>query len=108
MPKLVKLYIQNVLIGFGIAAAFVAMLLWFDVMNLWSLISGSDVAVLAIFILWMMNGIVFAGVQFGWAVMSLAEKDDRPRGGTPVADLLPVRVEAKAPAKPGLPKQLQR
>jgi hypothetical protein len=28
MPKLVKLYIKNVVIGFAIAAGFVAMLLW--------------------------------------------------------------------------------
>ena len=95
MPELVKLYIRNVIIGFGIAAVFVGMLFWFNIMNLWTLVSGSDVALLAILILWFMNGIVFAGVQFGWAVMSLAEKDDTPRGGTPVAEFLtvPVRVD---------------
>ena len=35
MPKLVKLYIKNVALGFAIAAVFVALLLWFNVMNLW-------------------------------------------------------------------------
>ena len=93
MPKLIKLYIRNVAIGFGIAAAFVGMLLWFNVMNLWHLVSTSDVGLLALFILWFMNGIVFAGVQFGWAVMALAEKDSGPRGGTPVArEFLPIPV----------------
>ena len=33
MPDLIKLYICNVAIGFGIAALFVGMLLWFNVMN---------------------------------------------------------------------------
>jgi hypothetical protein len=100
MPALVKLYIRNVLLGFAIAAAFVAMLLWFNVMNLWSLVSTSESGILAVFILWFMNGIVFAGVQFAWAVMSMAEKKDGPRGGTPVAHQFePVRVRAEAPSR---------
>jgi len=81
MPKLIKLYILHVIIGFAIAAAFVAMLLWFNVMNLWHLISTSDVGVLAVVILWFAHGIVFAGVQFAWAVMGLAEKPGGGSGG---------------------------
>ena len=100
MPALIRLYIRNVLLGFAIAAAFVGMLLWFNVMNLWSLVSTSDSGVLAVFILWFMNGIVFAGVQFAWAVMSMAEKKDGPRGGTPVAHQFePVRVPVEAPSR---------
>jgi hypothetical protein len=99
MPKLVRLYIRNVALGFAIAAIFVGLLLWFNVMNLWGLVSTSDVGLLAVGILWFMNGIVFAGVQFAFAVMSLAEKKDGPRGGTPVSHHLePIRVEAKAEA----------
>ena len=97
MPELIKLYIRNVAIGFGIAAVFVAGLLWFDVMGLWQLVSGSSSGVLAVFMLWFMNGIVFAGVQFAWAVMALAEDEDGPRRGTPVAhDFVPVRVPAES------------
>ncbi|MEW2911325.1 hypothetical protein [Leisingera sp. JC11] len=104
MPELVKMYIRNVVIGFGIAAAFVAMLLWFNVMNLWALVSASDVGLLAVFLLWFMNGIVFAGVQFAWAVMAMAEKDDGPRRGTPAAhQFQPVRV----PAEETSPRQRQ-
>lgn len=96
MPKLVKLYIRNVALGFAIAAAFVAMLLWFNVMNLWTLVTQSDAGLLAVFMLWFMNGIVFAGVQFAWAVMSMAEKEDKPRGGTPIVpDWTPVPVAAE-------------
>jgi hypothetical protein len=95
MPELVKLYIRNVIVGFLIAAAFVAGLLWFNVMNLWYLVTHSDAGLLAVFLLWFMNGIVFAGVQFAWVVMSMAEKPDRDddRGGTPaVQDFVPVPV----------------
>jgi hypothetical protein len=107
-PALIKLYIRNVLLGFAIAAAFVGMLLWFDVMNLWSLVSNSEVGVIAVFILWFMNGIVFAGVQFGFAIMSMAEDQGGPRGGTPVAhELKPVPVRAEATAQ-GAKRQLHR
>ncbi|MEX0347941.1 MAG: hypothetical protein AB3N15_00820 [Paracoccaceae bacterium] len=100
MPKLIRLYITQVLIGFGISGVFVGLLLWLDIANLWTLISGSDVTLLAIGMLWFMNGIVFAGVQFAWAVMNMAEKDEGPRGGTRIGlDLVPVRAVAKAAKK---------
>lgn len=107
MPKLVKLYIKNVIIGFGIAAGFVAMLLWFNVMNLWGLVSQSSDGLLAVFLLWFMNGIVFAGVQFAWVIMAMARKEDGPRGGTPVAHHFePATV--KAEARSGQKQQLQQ
>jgi len=82
MPKLIRLYITHVAIGFGIAAAFVGMLLYFNVANLWHLVSTSDKGLLAVLILWISNGIIFAGVQFGIAVMRLKDDDDDgPRGG---------------------------
>jgi hypothetical protein len=108
MPELVKLYIRNVIIGFGISAVFVAALLYFDVMGLWALVSGSKDGVLAVFILWVMNGIVFASVQFGWAVMALAQKDnDGPRGGTPAAfEFRPIPVVNEA--RGGRERQMRR
>lgn len=84
MPKLVKLYIRNVLIGFGISAAFVAMILATNMVGMRDLVLNSSSGLLAVFLLWFMNGIVFAGVQFAWAVMSMAERKDRGQGGTPV------------------------
>ena len=104
MPKLIRLYITQVIIGFGISAAFVGMLLWFNVMNLWHLITHSSDGILALIVLWMLNGIVFASVQFAIAVMRLAKNDDSgPRGGKRnrihVDMTRPVRVRADAPAR---------
>ena len=97
MPKLVKLYIRHVLIGFAIAAAFVAMLLWFNVMNLWHLVTTSDVGLLAVIVLWFAHGIVFAGVQFGVAIMGLAESSEGGSGGTRQQVLLePVPIPHRA------------
>ena len=81
MPVLIKLYIRHSFIGFGISAIFVGILLYFNVMNLWAMISHDKSAVLAVFILWFFNGTIFASVQFAYAVMSLAEKPSSSGGG---------------------------
>ena len=39
------------------------------------------VVLLALVVLWFAHGIVFAGVQFGWAVMALAEPSKGDSGG---------------------------
>lgn len=105
MPELVRLYIRQVAIGFGVAAVFVALLLWFNVANLRHLIFSSSNGLLALFLLFFFNGIVFAGVQFAIAIMSMAEKpasrDDffGPGGGLMsgrnerIPDPVPVRSE---------------
>ena len=104
MPKLVRLYLVNIAIGFGLAAVFVAMILWFNIGNLWHLVTHSDKGWLAVLILWVANGIVFAGVQFAIAVMRMKDDDDdEPRGGhrgrvrRHQPQPVPVRVEARAP-----------
>ncbi len=97
MPHLIKHYIRHSVIGFGLSAVFVAMILTFNVANLWYLVTHTDVGFLAVFLLWLFNGIVFAGVQFGISIMLMKydEDDDDPQGGRPVA-LAPVRAEVPA------------
>jgi hypothetical protein len=97
MPDLVRLYVTQTVIGFAIAAVLVAGLLWFDVAGLGRLVAGSDVGVLAALLLWVFNGIVFAGVQFAIAIMGMAEDDDDDdddEGGhvAPAPALIPVRA----------------
>ncbi|WP_010141950.1 hypothetical protein [Oceanicola sp. S124] len=95
MPKLVRLYITQCLIGFGISAVFTAGLIYFDVMGLQRLVLGSSDGLLGALLIFFSNGIVFAGVQFAISVMRLQE-DDRPHGGTRLPLLAqPVRVEAR-------------
>ncbi len=102
MPKLIRLYITHVIIGFAIAGAFVGMLLWFNIANLWHLVSHSDKGWLAVLVLWLANGIVFAGVQFGIAVMNMKDDDDEPRGGRRQGacegdgQMIPIRVAAQS------------
>ncbi|TCO71283.1 hypothetical protein [Rhodovulum euryhalinum] len=81
MPKLVSLYIRHTMIGFVLSAAFVSMLMFFNVANLWHLVTHVSGGWLAAALLFMFNGIVFSGVQFGIAVMSMArDEDDGSRG----------------------------
>lgn len=96
LPKLVRLYIRHTLIGFAVAAVFVAGLLWANVGNLWHLVTHAEGGYLAAFLLVVFNGIVFSGVQFGIAIMGMAEAE-KPRGGgpkRPVGQMVPVRVGA--------------
>lgn len=99
MPDLVKMYIRQCAIGFALSAVFVALLLFYNVVNLWHLVTHSDVGLLAVFLLWLFNGIVFAGVQFGISIMLMkydeSDDDDDDHRGRPVA-LTPVRVPATA------------
>ncbi len=100
MPKLVRLYIQSVVIGFAVAAGFTAVLIWQDVMGVGHLILGSSVGWIAGLMLVVFNGIVFGGVQFGLRVMQMAEADDGPKGGLR-QQVRPVPVRVTATPKPG-------
>ena len=102
MPKLIRLYIQQVILGFVLSAAFVAGLLYTNVGNLWHLVSTSDVGLLAAFLLWLFNGIVFAGVQYGLTIMRMHDDGTPPAGGKRMRvapQPVPVTVPAKTPRR---------
>lgn len=98
MPKLIALYIRSVAIGFGLSTAFLGLLLWQDVAGLRHLILGSDMGWVAALMVIVFHGVAFSGVQFGIAVMALAEPKDGPKGGKriAVATHQPVRVKVGA------------
>ena len=98
MPKLIRLYVINVLIGFALSLAFLILLLGLDVAGLRRLILGTEMGWLGGVMLWGFNGIVFAGVQFGIAVMRMAEREDDedpPRGPRLSEALRPVVVPVR-------------
>lgn len=92
MPELVRLYIHHVAIGFLLALIFTALLLWLNIANLWHLVQATPEGPMAVLMLVVFNAVVFSGVQFAFAVMSLA-RDERPSGGKPAAPL-PLGVES--------------
>ena len=100
MPRLIRLYILQVILGFGLSAAFVAALLWFDVANLWHLVTHTQGGPLAVVLLWVFNGIVFAGVQFGIAIMRMGEGSGGGGGGRRAPVPVPVKAAAPKPSRP--------
>lgn len=92
MPKLVRLYIVSVARGFAAAAVFVALLLACNVAGLGHLVMQTSGGWIGGLMLFIFNGIVFAGVQFGVAVMQLAEREDDSRGGPRGGIAVPVPV----------------
>lgn len=89
MPKLVRLYIRQVIIGYLLSAVFVGLLLSFNVANLWHLVTHTQGGWIALLMLWVFNGIVFAGVQFGISIMRMAREDDDPGRGKRIAFATP-------------------
>lgn len=83
LPALVRLYIQQVAIGFGLSAVFVALLLGVNVAGLRDLILTTQGGWIALFLLFFFNGLVFAGVQFAIRIMRMAEPDQGAGGGRP-------------------------
>ncbi|WP_415184707.1 hypothetical protein [Phaeovulum sp.] len=100
MPQLVRLYLRNIAIGSCLSVVFVGLLMWFNVGNLWHLISTSDVGMIAVALLVVFNAVVFSGVQFAIAVMRMADPEDGGQGGKrdeiPITgDLIPVPSAAR-------------
>jgi hypothetical protein len=98
MPKLVRLYLRNVALGFLLAVVFVGLILWLNVGNLWHLVTTSPDGALAVGLLVLFNAIVFSGVQFAIAVMRLAEPEDHGGGNAhaPIVTVAPVPAMSRA------------
>lgn len=97
MPYLVRLYIRQVIIGYAISAGFVALLLASNVANLWHLVSTSNIGWLAVLMLWVFNGIVFAGVQFALSLPKGHGEDDNDQKGRSIT--VPVYLEQAVPIR---------
>lgn len=100
MPKLIKVYIQQVAIGFALSAVFTVILVWFDIAGLKRLLLNSPDGWLGAFLIFFFNGLVFAGVQFAIRIMRMGHEDDDDdddQRGTPVRTLdpAPVRISAR-------------
>ena len=98
LPVAVRFMIMHGLVGFGLAAIFVAAVLWADPGGVGTLIlKHGGVPVIAM--LWLFTGLTFGSVQIGTAVMLQDGRDDPPRGGRRQRlPAIPVPVRAAAHA----------
>ena len=101
LPRLVRLYIRQCLIGFAISGVFVGLILGFDVAGLRGLVTTTQGGYLAVFLLFFFNGLVFAGVQFAITIMRMGKDDDDDRGpGGGLREPVAVRVRVAGPQRP--------
>lgn len=77
MSHPLRMFFVQSAIGFVVAAVFVAALLLADFGGLWRLVSTTPGGYLAVVVLWVLNGSVFAAVQFGVALTLLPQDEDR-------------------------------
>lgn len=80
MPFLVRFLVRHAVIGIGVAAVFVALMVAFDVAHLGTLFATSADGPLAIIVLTLALGVTFGSVQMGFAVMLMSDSDE-PKGG---------------------------
>ena len=71
MPKLVTFLARHAALGFAIAIAAVTLMMISDFAKLRTLIMGSDVGLLSLFLLTFFLGLTLASVQMGIAVILL-------------------------------------
>ena len=64
MPDHIRFILWHAFIGFVISVAFTVLILALNVGNLWHLVTHTSGGMVAVAMLFMFNGIVFAGVQF--------------------------------------------
>lgn len=98
MPDHIKTILKHAFIGFGISVAFTAMLLVFNIGNLWHLVTHTTEGPVAVIMLVVFGTITFGSAQIGYMIMSLGEEDDDPSGGKrdalPLADPMAIPVRA--------------
>lgn len=96
LPRLIRLYIFHCMIGFVVSGIFTGYVIYANVANIGHLVMSVEGGILAAVVFFVLNGIVFAGVQTGIVVMSLAEPEDDDDGGrglmVPAMQPVPVRL----------------
>ena len=98
MPHHIRFILRHAALGFGIAFAFVVMLLAFDVAGLWHLVTHTAEGPIALGVLFILCGITFGSAQVGYKIMTMGE-DDGEEGGKRDAirsyDAIPVPVRTE-------------
>lgn len=77
MPKLIRLYIDSVLVGLALAIGFMALLVLLNVAHLRQLILGVEDGYLAAAMIVVFFGGLFSSVQFAVRVVMLDVEEDR-------------------------------
>lgn len=98
MPDHIKFILRHAFYGFIIALTFVGMLLYFNVVNLWHLVTHTADGPIAVVMLIVFCTVTFGSVQIGYKIMMMGEEnDDDDQGGK--RDDLPIRQAIAIPVR---------
>lgn len=87
LPRIVRLYILNAALGFVLSGIFTAAIIWLNVANIGHLVAHVSGGWLAALVFFVLNGLVFAGVQSAIVIMGIdaSHTDGGPSHRTPNA-----------------------
>jgi hypothetical protein len=105
MPDHIKLILRHAFYGFLIAVAFVAGLLYFNVANLWHLVTHTAEGPIAVLMLVVFCTVTFGSVQIGYKIMTLGSEDDDDQGGRRDAAFTPDPLAVPVPVRPDAPRR---
>ncbi len=99
MPAHIKFVIFHAFVGFGISLTFTGLILWFNIGNLWHLVTHTAEGPIAVVMLVIFGTVTFGSAQIGYKIMTMTD-DDTPSGGKPAPQvtnrLIPVKAEARS------------
>lgn len=78
----IRLILRHAAIGFGITAAFVALLLGFNTGNLFHLVTHTVEGPMVVIMLFVFGGITFGSAQVDYRIMNMGQDDDTTQGGS--------------------------
>lgn len=99
LPRVVRLYIFNCLIGFTLSGIFTAAIVWWNIAGIGHLVASVPEGKLALLVFFMLNGIVFSGVQTGIVIMTMDYDDEDKDRGLRVPVPEPALIPVPAPRK---------
>lgn len=88
MPDHIKFILRHAFYGFLIACTFTGMVLYFNIANIWHLVTHTTEGPIALAVFVILCTITFGSVQIGMQIMTMGEEDDDADGGK--RDDLPV------------------
>lgn len=107
MPAHIRFILKHAIVGLGISIAFTAMILYFNVGNLWHLVTHTAEGPIAVLMLVVFGTITFGSAQIGYKIMTMGDEDDTPHGGKrqPVMSVVAIAVPVNNDSPPVAPNR---
>jgi len=81
MPDHIKFILRHAGVGVLVALTFTGLILYFNVANIWHLVTHTAEGPIALAVFVVLCSITFGSVQIGLRIMSMGQDDDTPKGG---------------------------